>query len=116
MQMNTPLSLQSLDTITDTDINHSDFENIKTYVDDSNFKRRLVRHVPTGELYFYEFVEEIDWVKGGHDPQYRTYIPVDDENRADEVNMLDRFQIHTIVPRLINDWDAGGARVTKWVK
>ncbi len=108
-------SLLEIENIKHEDIDHSNFENIKIYSDDDHLKRRLMRYKPTGEVFFYEFKEDIDYVNG-NDPQYRTYIPVKNEEQADEINKLDILQIHTIAPRLIDDWHADDTRVTKWIK
>ena len=108
-------SLQNIENIQISDIDFSHFENIKLYLDESHLMRRLVRHIPSGELYFYEFYEEIDYLNG-NDPQYRTFIPVESEAQADKINKLDIFEIHTIIPRLIADWHADNTRVIKWVK
>lgn len=58
---------------------------VREYEDDSHLMRRLYRCQKCGQLYFYEFYEEIDWV-GGEDPQYRTLIPVADERSAELLN------------------------------
>lgn len=108
-------SLLEIENIKHEDINHSDFENVKVYLDDSHLMRRLMKYKPTGELYFYEFKEELDYING-NDPQYRTYIPVENEKESDEINKLDIFQVHTISPRLIDDWHADDTRITKWIK
>jgi UDP-N-acetylmuramate-alanine ligase len=107
-------SLQKIQNITHEDIHHSDFEMIKVYINDDHFIRKLLKHIPSDELYFYEFKEDIDYVNG-NDPQYRTYIPVKDEVKADEINKLDIFGIHTISPRLIDDWLADDTRRTLWI-
>lgn len=109
-------SLQEIENIKHEDIDYTNFENVKVYSDDDDhLKRRLMRYKPTSELYFYEFKEEIDYLNG-NDPQYRTYIPVKNEEEADKINKLDILQIHTVSPRLIDDWHADDTRVTKWIK
>lgn len=54
---------------------HEILETIETYLDDSHDMRRLLKCRECGQLYFYRFLEFIDYVNG-EDPQYRTYIPV----------------------------------------
>ena len=108
-------SLLKIKNIKHEDIDRSNFENIKIYSEDDHLTRRLMKYKPTGELYFYEFKEDIDYVNG-NDSQYRTYIPVETEEKADEINKLDIFGIHKISPRLIDDWLADGKRRTRWIK
>lgn len=55
---------------------------VREYQDDSHLMRRLYRCRKCGQLYFYEFYEEIDWAEG-NDPQYCTMIPVGDERSAE---------------------------------
>jgi hypothetical protein len=65
----------------------NDLEVIDTFVDESHLIRRLERCRKCGQLYFYEFTEEIDWLDG-NDPQYRTWIPVQDAQSALELSKL----------------------------
>lgn len=108
-------SLQKIDNLTENDLSVDNFEIVKVYRDDSHLKRRLLRHIPSSELYFYEFKEEIDW-GNGNDPQYRTYIPVENEERADEINKLDVLKILSISPQIRFDWSSGDSKVIKWFK
>lgn len=105
-------SLLLREDITQDDLN--DFVDIKTYEDDSHLKRKLLKHLPSGELYFYEYREEIDWMNG-NDPQYRSYIPVSSEEVADDMNELGMVEILGCQPRIMNDWLADGTRNVKWV-
>jgi len=50
------------------------FEAIETYVDDSHHRRSLLKCRECGQLYFYEFLEFVDY-ENGDDPQYRAYTP-----------------------------------------
>lgn len=100
--------------ITRKDLAPQNFEIIKEYSRSSHHSRRLLKYLLTNDLYFYEFHEETDWVNG-NDPQYRTYIPVDSEGRADEINKLSILDIHTITPRIIMDWKADDTRVLQWI-
>ena len=108
-------SLQNIENISHELISSEDFETIKVYIDESHMIRKLIKHNPSGELYFYEFNEKTDWVNG-NDPQYRTYIPVETEQQADEINKLSILEIHEITPRLIDDYGEDNTRVTKWMK
>lgn len=55
---------------------------VREYEEDSHLMHRLYRCRKCGQLYFYEFYEEIDWAEG-NDPQYRTLVPVEDEGSAE---------------------------------
>lgn len=92
-----------------------DFEQLKTYEDDSHLIRRLLKCKDCGQLYFYEFYEEIDWVNG-NDPQYRTWIPIKTENDAKKLSAIPVIEILRFFPRLQSDWPADAKRpVLKWV-
>ena len=62
-------------------------ETVKAYQDESHLIRMLYRCPRCGQLYFYEFYEEIDWVDS-EDPQWRTMIPVADETSGDLLNRM----------------------------
>ena len=64
-----------------------DLITVKVYEDDSDFIRELKKCRLCEQLFFYEFYERIDW-NGGNDPQYRTWIPVQDVENADELSKL----------------------------
>lgn len=83
---------------------YSTLEIIKTYADDSHFKRELKKCKKCGQLYFFEFYEEIDW-KEGNDPQYQTYIPVNDIETADELSKLPTILLLNYLSIRI-DWPA----------
>ena len=79
-----------------------DLENEKIYYDESHLMRRLMKCKKCGQLYFYEFYEEIDYQEG-NDPQYRTWIPVDDVTSAQSLNTLSVFEILKF-PSIRSDW------------
>lgn len=82
----------------------SDFlRKVKSYEEESHVIRRLLECEECRQLYFYEFNETIDW-EGGNDPQYRTLIPVTDEEGADKLSKLNEFEILQYHPRLQSDW------------
>ena len=72
------------------------------YTDDSHLMRKLLKCKECGQLYFYEFYEEIDWQEG-NDPQYRTWIPVEDAESARALNNLSVFGILEF-PSIRSDW------------
>jgi hypothetical protein len=84
-----------------TDLQNS-LKVIKTYTDQSHLIRYLKQCQQCPQLYFYEFYEEIDWI-GGNDPQYRTWIPIDDQITGDQLNLLNHFEIQQF-RRIIIDW------------
>jgi hypothetical protein len=72
------------------------------YEDDSHLMRKLMKCKKCGQLYFYEFYEEIDWSEG-NDPQYRTWIPVEDAESARALHALSIFEILKF-PSIRSDW------------
>ena len=91
---------------TKTDLTREDLQNsledVKSYQDESHLLRALKKCKICGQLFFYEFLEEVDWVNG-NDPQYQTWVPVADEQNADQINALNYLEIHKF-PRIIYDW------------
>jgi hypothetical protein len=80
-------------------------ELIITYEDDSHLIRRLLRCKECGQLYFYEFYEEIDWQEG-KDGQYFTWIPVDDKESAERLKSLSVMEI-LVYPSIRYDFPKG---------
>jgi hypothetical protein len=79
------------------------FETVETFVDENHCHRSLLKCRECGQLYFFEFYEEIDWA-GGNDPQYCTYIPVDTHEEISALKKTDRWGILMFAPRLQKDW------------
>src|SRR4051812_8800903 len=82
------------------------FELIETFVDESHLWRHLLKCRECGQLYFFEFYEEIDW-EGGDDPQYSTYIPVATD---EEIATLKNGPPHGLLgylPQLRKDFPKG---------
>jgi hypothetical protein len=69
------------------------FELVREYASESHLRRYLLKCRECGQLYFFEFYEEIDWDKG-NDPQYTKYIPVP---TADEGSALSRYALHALL-------------------
>jgi hypothetical protein len=94
------------------------FERIETYVDGDHLDRHLLRCRECGQLYFYEFYEEIDW-DGGNDPQYRTYIPVESDTEIEALKTKEASPWETLnySPRLLRDWpkDAPEPLPPRWI-
>lgn len=76
--------------------------------------RKLLSHVPSGELYFYECRIEIVGA-GENDPRYNLYIPVSAEADADTMSSMGKWELLQFVPRIINDRMADGTRIVEWV-
>jgi hypothetical protein len=67
-------------------------EQIDLLTDTSHFFRSLRTCKTCGQLFFFEFLEFIDWVKGD-DPQYCMWIPVYFVFQAYLLNSLSSFQL-----------------------
>lgn len=85
------------------------FELIETYVKESHWWRYLLKCRECGQLYFFEFYEEIDWLNG-NDPQYCTYVPVEMAKEIKALKESDIWSIHAFVPRLLADWPRDAKR------
>ena len=90
------------------------FDEIKTLVDESHLIRRILKCKKCGQIFFYEFYEEIDWIEG-KDPQYRTFIPVDTIEEAQELNKKSEMELLGVFPRLQSDF-VGDTKTIKWVR
>lgn len=98
----------------DVDLNRH-FMQVRRYEEESHLNRGLYCCSSCGQLYFYEFYEEIDWEQG-QDPQYRTWIPVADEAEAAVLSMLPSIELLRFVPRIQSDWPVDAdAPVVRWV-
>ena len=90
--------------LTDEDLNlENNFELLRTFEDESHLTKRLLKCKECGQLYFYEFYEVVDWV-GGHDPQYRTFIPIETEDAAGKMAEMWPHELFQFWPRLQDDW------------
>ena len=78
------------------------FERIDTYVDDSHLFRDLLKCRECGQLYFFEFYEQIDW-EGGNDSQNVTYIPVETDEEIETLKKASVFELLQFSPRLHKD-------------
>lgn len=105
--------------ITQEETSRPNFETIKDYpeqkqLDADDCKRALLKCSRCGQLYFYEFLEWIDW-DGGNDPQYRTFIPVKSEDDSDYINGLTSIEIFAFQPRLQVSWPNDEPQTIEWV-
>jgi len=85
---------------------HEILEAIETYVDDSHDRRCLLKCRECGQLYFYKFLEFVDY-ENGDDPQYRTYVPVTSAEDAAMLSGLPAWHIDKYRPAIHSDWPKG---------
>lgn len=91
------------------------FKPFKIYSESSHLDRAIMSCKHCGQLYFYEWYEEIDW-KHGNDPQYSTWIPVASTLDADRMNELNSLEILKFTPRLQRDFPSEAKEPTaKWI-
>lgn len=88
------------------------FVELERYIDESHFIRKLVKCTECGQLYYYEFLEFIDW-EHGDDPAYRNFSPIKDESVVEYLNSLSYMEILRQSPRLLFDWLA--VKKAKWI-
>ena len=87
---------------------------IKVLVEISHIFRYILKCNKCGQLFFYEFYEEIDWVKG-KDPQWNTYIPVNTVEEAELLNKKSQLELLGVTPRLQNDL-VEDSNTVKWIR
>lgn len=77
---------------------------IRLFVEYGHDIRALLECERCGQLYYYEFFEEIDWVNED-DLQCQTYIPIEnDEETIETLNGMDMEELLSVTPRLQVDW------------
>ncbi len=86
------------------------FELINTYIYESHWWRYLLKCRECGQLYFFEFSEEIDWEKG-EDPQYSAYIPVETRQEIEVLRENGRT-LESVRPQLSIDYPKGAKTPT----
>jgi hypothetical protein len=92
------------------------FERVEIFVDESHLSRELLRCKDCGQLYFFEFYEEIDW-EAGDDPQYSKYIPVDTGAEIEMLKKASPLQLLQYFPQLRHDFPKGAkSPKTYWAK
>lgn len=109
--MSLPCHLLTLNPLPASALSPESFTLLRTYRDDSHHIQRLLQCKDCGQLYFYDFAEEIDWAQGD-DPQYRTFIPVLSAAEARRLSRLPPSGLAALVPRIQVDWPAGEAAPT----
>lgn len=106
--------IQTTPVVTDLLPTSEHFHLIKTYEHESHLFRFLLSCKLCGQLYFFEFYEEIDW-ENGDDPQYTTYIPVNSTTEADNLHTLSPIELLAVTPRLQFDTGRGNSEVVRWM-
>ena len=96
------------------DLRGDEKELVKSFEDESHLFRALLRCRDCGQLYFYEWYEEIDWVNG-NDPWYQTWVPVEEKD-IDDLLKTDIWTILGYTPRIINDWRRDGTTKGEWIR
>lgn len=91
------------------------FDLLVTLEEESHIFRYILKCKICGQLYFFEFYEEIDWEKGD-DPQYVTYIPVKTAEEADILNTKSSMELLGVGPRLQHDSGKGNTDEVRWVR
>lgn len=105
--------LWNLTAPTDGDLDNT-FEVIHTFADEAGFSRRLVKCNECGQLYLKEFYEVMDRIDG-ENPQYITYVPVENPEEAGFINQVGVWELRTFTPSLNRDWPKDGKRRIYWI-
>jgi len=90
------------------------FKLLETFVKESHWWRYLLECRECGQLYFFEFQEEVDWVDGD-DPQYCTWIPIDTDEQVQRLKMAAPLDLRMFLPHLCDDRPKGEKRKVHWV-
>jgi hypothetical protein len=90
------------------------FELLETFVKDDHWWRYLLKCRECGQLYAFEFLEEIDWVNSD-DPQYSTWVPVETEEEIERLRSAGQLDFRMFPPYLCKDWPKGGKQKIYWV-
>ena len=90
------------------------FERVETLYQSSHDWRYVLRCRECGQLYLFDFHEDIDW-EAGDDPSWVTYLPIagDALDRPAELRQMD-LRAHR--PYFMKDWPKGVEKpVKRWV-
>jgi hypothetical protein len=75
---------------------------LETFFKDSNWWRYLLKCRGCGQLYVFEFQEQIDW-QDRDDTHFTTWIPVGTTEDIEAVSTAVPVDLRSFVPRLCND-------------
>jgi hypothetical protein len=91
------------------------FELLETFFYESHQWRYLLKCRECGQLYFFEFYEEIDWTHG-KDPQCSIYVPLERIEDAAALKSAPRHELLRRVPRLQDDFPKDAVTPTlRWI-
>jgi hypothetical protein len=91
------------------------FEVVETCVEEDHWWRYVLKCRECGQLYFFEFYEQIDW-EDGDDPQYTTFVPVVGQEEIERLKARAPFELLQFSPRLQKDFPKDAKRPTfGWV-
>jgi hypothetical protein len=89
---------------------------VERFDDTSHLMHALIKCWECGQLYYYEYYDEVDY-EDGDDPVFMTYIPVDNDEEIERLKALSRSELMSVVPRLHYDIPKGAdAPLVRWVK
>lgn len=72
------------------------FDSIKSYRDNYHNTRELKKCKVCGQLYFYEFIEIVDFGEG-NDNEYYSFIPVNSIVDADKLDTLSELELTSYI-------------------
>ncbi len=75
---------------------------VKIFEDDSHHMKKLLKCRKCGQLYFYEFYEEMSF-SDGNDSSYRTFVPVENSKIAEKIAQGDIYSSGHYSPRIQHD-------------
>jgi hypothetical protein len=89
------------------------FELLETFVEESHWWRYLLKCRECGQLYVFEFLEEVDWVDSD-DPQFCTWIPIETDEEVERLKAAAQLDLRMFKPHLCDDRPKGGERKVYW--
>lgn len=90
------------------------FELLETFVKESHWWRYLLKCRECGQVYVFEFLEEVDWVDSD-DPRYCTWIPIETDEEVQRVKAAGQLDMRSFIPHLCDDRPKGAERKVYWV-
>jgi hypothetical protein len=91
------------------------FELVEEYEHESHFWRYLLKCHECGQLYFFQFYEEIDWVDG-RDPHDVVFIPVETSEQVEALKATSVVGVLRFSPRLHRTYAKDAEKIeTYWI-
>ncbi len=91
------------------------FDQLKTYSEENHDWRYLLKCKECGQLYLYEFHEEVDWADS-EDSIYCTFVPVETAEESDEIALLNYMDLGLKIPQLHNDKTKDHGNRIYWIR